>query len=76
MPSQFSSQDLFPEVDALPPGQEVASNARGMPGWEGGGCSSFDLTGTLPTKHNNYDKSKRCQSTYAWQNWQWKETSG
>ena len=29
-----------------PPGQEKTSNARGMPGG-GGGCWSFDLTGTL-----------------------------
>ena len=30
--------------NSLPPGQEKKSNARGMPG---GGCLSFDLTGTL-----------------------------
>ena len=32
--------------NSLPPGQEKASNARGMPGG-GGRCWSFDLTGTL-----------------------------
>ena len=30
--------------NALPPRQEKVSNARGIPG--GGGCWSFDLTGT------------------------------
>ena len=34
------------------------------------------LSSGLPTKlHNNSGESKRCQSTYAWQNWQWKETT-
>ena len=34
-------------LNSLPPRQEKASNARGMPGGLGGGCLSFDLTGTL-----------------------------
>ena len=39
---------------SLPLGQDNTSNARGMPGvcpGGGGGCLSFDLTGTLQFKN-------------------------
>ena len=35
--------------------------------------SSLVVISDLLTRHN-YGESKRCLSTYAWQNWQWKQT--
>ena len=49
--------------NSLPPGQQKTSNARGMPG--GGGCLSFDLTGTLQGS-NPYSQSQNQQSAYTY----------
>ena len=48
--------------NALPPGQEKASNARGMHG--GGGCWSFDLTGTLPLREKSALHKNFCCWSY------------